>query len=156
MKSRIFKESQGLSFLGIIITLACVGIAVSLTLSMYLSWITKGLAGRAMVTLARDRDQLEGCIQAHPKNEAKCQTLINLHSDEYFYYSSTPPQPPGSKPTEEPVPRNGVPDWNLYAWEPDDANYFKDYIELSRIGMYTISPKIICKARGLFSGICQE
>ena len=156
MKSEIFKEHQGLSLLPILITLAFAGVAVSLTLSMYLGWITKGLAGRAMITLARNRDQLEGCIQAHPKNEAVCQALINLHPDEYFYYSSTPPQPPGSKPTEEPVPRNGVPDWNLYAWEPDDANYFKDYIELSRIGMYTISPKIVCTASGVFSGICQK
>ncbi len=154
MKSKIFKGKKGLTLTGIIAALILAVALLFISLPLYLDWITKGLAVRALIALSHDRDQLEACIQAHPHNETICQISVKLHSDRYFYYSLVPPQRHGSKAIGAPAPRDGFPDWNLYAWDPGDADYFKDYIQLSRNGMYTLSPKITCTANGIYSGVC--
>ena len=153
MQIKIFKGNKGLTLMGIIIALIFLGTLLFFSLPTYLGWITKSLAERALVTLYHDRDQLEGCVQAHPHNETICQTSMGLHADQYFHYSLVFPRSPDSTVVEL-APRNGFPDWTLYAWSPDDANYFKDYIKLSRSGMYTTSPTFSCTAKGIYSSVC--
>ncbi len=153
MKSKIFKK-KGLTLMGIIVALILAVALLFLSLPLYFGWIAKGLAVRALITLSHDRDQLEACVQAQPRNETICQTAVKLHSDRYFYYSLVPPQQYGSMVVAVSAPRDGFPDWTLYAWDPGDVDYSKDYIQLSRNGMYTLSPKITCTANGIYSGVC--